>query len=59
MTAVMEKSTTRNAEPASRRAFLAAAAEEFARAGFAGARTESIAHGACVKHTLLFYHFKS
>jgi TetR/AcrR family transcriptional regulator len=38
---------------------LTAATEEFARKGYAGARTEQIARAAGVKHTLIFYYFKS
>ena len=46
------------AETSSRSAILRAATEEFALKGYAGARTDGIAHAAGVKHTLLFYHFK-
>jgi AcrR family transcriptional regulator len=50
--------TKSSAETSSRSAILRAATEEFALKGYAGARTDGIAHAAGVKHTLLFYHFK-
>lgn len=59
MPAVVERTTTKSAEPTSRMAILKAATEEFALKGYAGARTEGIANAAGVNHTLLFYHFKS
>ncbi len=46
-------------EPSSREEILNAASAEFALKGYAGARTEGIAQAAGVKHTLVFYHFKS
>ncbi|MFY9912514.1 MAG: TetR/AcrR family transcriptional regulator [Candidatus Sulfotelmatobacter sp.] len=45
--------------PDTRLSILTAATEEFARKGYAGARTEEIAGAAGVKHTLVFYYFKS
>ncbi len=45
--------------PKTRLAILTAATEEFARKGYAGARTETIAYVAGVKHTLVFYYFKN
>jgi TetR/AcrR family transcriptional regulator len=45
--------------PDSRVSILAAATEEFAKKGYAGARTEKIAHLAGVKHTLVFYYFQN
>ena len=59
MSAVVERTTTKSAEPTSRMAILKAATEEFALKGYAGARTEGIANAAGVNHTLLFYHFKT
>lgn len=59
MSTAVEKTETRSAEPASRFAILKAASEEFALKGYAGARTERIATTAGVKHTLLFYYFKT
>ena len=59
MPLVVEKSIRTSAEPARRGAILRAATEEFALKGYAGARTEGIARAAGVKHTLLFYHFKT
>ena len=45
--------------PDTRLSILTAATETFARKGYAGARTEQIARAAGVKHTLVFYYFKS
>jgi TetR/AcrR family transcriptional regulator len=59
MALVVEGSIRSRAEPARRLAILRAATEEFALKGYAGARTEGIARAAGVKHTLLFYHFKT
>src|SRR6185312_3167205 len=42
----------------SRAAILQAAAQEFAREGIAGARTDSIARSAHVNKALLYYYFK-
>ncbi len=53
-----ETPTKSSADTSSRSAILRAATEEFALKGYAGARTDGIAHAAGVKHTLLFYHFK-
>jgi TetR/AcrR family transcriptional regulator len=54
----VETAAKSSAETSSRSAILRAATEEFALKGYAGARTDGIAHAAGVKHTLLFYHFK-
>jgi TetR/AcrR family transcriptional regulator len=43
----------------SRAAIVAAAAQVFAQAGFAGARTDAIADAAGVNKALLYYYFKS
>jgi TetR/AcrR family transcriptional regulator len=59
MPVVVGKSIRTSAEPSRRRALLRAATTEFALKGYAGARTEGIARAAGVKHTLLFYHFKT
>ena len=59
MPTAVEKPGTKSTEPASRLSILKAAAEEFALRGYAGARTERIASIAGVKHTLLFYYFKT
>lgn len=61
MSTIVEKMPTKNkgGESSSRMAILKAATEEFALKGFAGARTETIATLAGVKHTLVFYHFKT
>jgi AcrR family transcriptional regulator len=61
MSAIAEKVPARNkgGENSSRLAILRAGGEEFALKGFAGARTETIAALAGVKHTLVFYHFKT
>src|SRR6202161_374557 len=59
MALVVEGSIRSRAEPARRLAILRAETEEFALKGYAGARTEGIARAAGVKHTLLFYHFKT
>jgi TetR/AcrR family transcriptional regulator len=48
---------TRSAE--TRAAILAAAADAFAQAGLAGARTEAIAAAAGVNKAMLYYYFKS
>ncbi|MFZ1138428.1 MAG: TetR/AcrR family transcriptional regulator [Candidatus Sulfotelmatobacter sp.] len=45
--------------PDSRLSILTSATEEFARKGYAGARTEKIARAAGVKHTLVFYYFRN
>jgi len=45
--------------PDTRLSILTAATEEFARKGYAGARTEKIARVAGVKHTLVFYYFRN
>jgi len=55
---IVKTPTKSSAETSSRSAILRAATEEFALKGYAGARTDGIAHAAGVKHTLLFYHFK-
>jgi TetR/AcrR family transcriptional regulator len=60
MPASIEKRKIASASiPDSRLSILTAATEEFARKGYAGARTERIAHAAGVKHTLVFYYFKN
>lgn len=59
MITAVETQTKSGAGASSRSAILRAATEEFALKGYAGARTEGIAHAAGVKHTLLFYHFKT
>jgi TetR/AcrR family transcriptional regulator len=59
MSLVADKSIGTSIKPARRGAILKAATEEFALKGYAGARTEGIARAAGVKHTLLFYHFKT
>src|SRR5271165_3785132 len=51
------KPQARSAE--TRAAILAAAAEDFAQSGPAGARTEAIAAAAGVNKALLYYYFKS
>jgi len=58
MPALIEKSRIAPAPVSdSRRSILTAATAEFAKKGYAGARTEKIAHLAGVKHTLVFYYF--
>jgi TetR/AcrR family transcriptional regulator len=52
------KMGTRGQPAASRAAILRAAAEEFAKHGIAGARTEAIAREARVNKALLYYYFK-
>ena len=52
------KMGTRGQPTASRAAILRAAAEEFAKHGIAGARTEAIAREARVNKALLYYYFK-
>jgi len=59
MVAVVETPTKSSAESSNRSEILRAASEEFALKGYAGARTEGIAQAAGVKHTLVFYHFKT
>jgi TetR/AcrR family transcriptional regulator len=59
MVIAVEAPTKIGAETSSRSAIMRAATEEFALKGYAGARTEGIAHAAGVKHALLFYHFKT
>ncbi len=60
MVASMEKRKIATASSTDTRlSILAAATEEFARKGYAGARTERIAYAAGVKHTLVFYYFKN
>ena len=54
-----KKKTAAAPMPDTRLSILTAATEEFARKGYAGARTEMIAHDAGVKHTLVFYYFKN
>jgi len=58
MAEIDETPAKSSAGTSSRSAILKAATEEFALKGYAGARTDGIAHAAGVKHTLLFYHFK-
>lgn len=59
MPALIEKSRIATAPVSdSGRSILAAATAEFAKKGYAGARTDKIAQLAGVKHTLVFYYFK-
>ena len=56
---INKKKTAAAPMPDTRLSILTAATEEFARKGYAGARTEKIARVARVKHALVFYYFRN